>query len=161
VAGAALLSVAVATAAGDRAPSSSDSTLQLEGRRIGAVSGATAPAVAVTQERRFAPAPPGLTLAKRIGELAQHQPAVVDPTVITSIVKTWQPTTLTWDLALTWSGGAAPYTISKSTTPSFEHGVTTLGAEISGNGYTDQTTMDAVDKFFFSVTDPTVISPAA
>ncbi len=33
--------------------------------------------------------------------------------------------------------------------------------EISGDGYTDQTTMDAIDKFFFNVTDPTVISPAA
>lgn len=109
---------------------------------------------------RFAPPPSAFAPRGRRGSVAVNGSKAADPTTITLITRTWVEASQSWEVQIAWTGGAAPYSVVKSTTPSFEWGVQTVGKEISGNTFSDLVAKDIVDNLFYNVTDLSVISPA-
>jgi len=135
-----------------------------QGKRIGPPgTGRSSPVRRAERSRkdlRLAPPPPGFAPRGNRGSIAANVPKALDPTTITSITKTWVEASQSWEVQIAWTGGAAPYSLVKSMTPSFEWGVQTVGKEISGNTFSDQIAKDFVDNVFYNVTDLSVISPA-
>lgn len=131
-----------------------------EGRPVGPVASSSASGAPAALRRHFAPAPSGVRVQELVAQTVGEPRETTDPTVITSITKTWDQGSSSWDIGITWSGGSAPYTVSRSASPAFEWGVQTLGKGVAGTSTTDRAEHAALDQLYFNVTDTAFVSPA-
>lgn len=82
------------------------------------------------------------------------QPEAIDPVTLT-VLKSW--ISGAWQLALGWTGSSGPFTVSYSTTPSFQNGVQTLQQGTSSTGLT-QNADTSKNLECFEVTDASAVS---
>lgn len=82
------------------------------------------------------------------------QPEAIDPVTLT-VLKSW--VSGAWQLALGWTGSSGPFTVSYSTTPSFQNGVQTLQQGTSSTGLT-QNADTSKNLECFEVTDASAVS---
>jgi len=86
------------------------------------------------------------------------EPKALDPVVL-QVEKVWNAGTGAWDLTLDWSGGTAPFTVSRCGEPSFQASPSTLAQGLDGAPF--ETGEDpGAPLECFAVTDGEGVSPA-
>ncbi len=91
-------------------------------------------------------------------DAAARHPAAADPVAL-SLSKTWNAGTGAWDLTLDWSGGTAPFTVSRCGEPSFQASPATLAQGLDGAPFEAGEDPSAPLECF-AVTDGEGVSPA-